>query len=287
MKKIKILVIFLILILCLIISFKYLYNNTSPVFNNTNGKKLPVIMYHHITEKQDRLNKFAITPKQFEDDLIYLKENGFETITTNDLIAYVYNDIPLPEKPIIITFDDGQESFYKYAYPLLKKYNMKAVLAIVGEYTSTYSEIEDHNVDYSYLTWKQINELANSSLVEIANHTYNLHSIDKGRNGCSKKQGESLEEYKSILENDILRLQDEILMYTGYKASTFAYPFGKFSKETKDILKEFKFSAILTCAEVINIIDKSNPEFLYNLGRFNRPNGINTKDFFDKILKDI
>lgn len=286
MKKIKLITIILALVFCISFSFKYLYENTTPVFNVNNGVKLPIIMYHHIIEKQERLNKFAITPKQFENDLKYIKENGFETITTKNLIDYIYDDAPLPEKPIMITFDDGHESFYEYVYPLLKKYNMSAILSVVGNYTDTYSETEDHNVIYSYLTWKQINEMSNSPYVEIANHTYNLHSTDKGRKGCSKKAGESLEQYKKVLEDDILKLQEEILMYTGHKATTFTYPFGKFSKETKPILKEFGFSAILTCAEFVNTIDKNNPEFLYNLGRFNRPHGINTQDFFDKILNE-
>lgn len=287
MKKYKLISILLALILGMFFSFKYLYNNSVPVFNEENGQKLPIIMYHHIIEKQDRLNKFAITPAQFENDLKYLKENGFETITIKELVAHVYDNSPLPEKPIIITFDDGQESFYEYAYPLLKKYNMSAVLSIVGSFTDTYSEIEDHNVIYSYLTWKEINEMSNSPYVEIANHTYNMHSVDKGRKGCSKKAGESLEQYRAVLEEDILKLQNEILMYTGHEAITFTYPFGKFSKETKDILKDFGFSAIFNCAEVVNVIDKSNPDFLYNLGRFNRPHGINSADFFAKIFKDL
>ncbi len=242
-------------------------------------------MYHHIIKNKDRQNKFAISPEQFESDLKYIKEQGFETITTNDLIAYVYEDMPLPEKPIMITFDDGHESFYSYVYPLLKKYDMKAVLSIVGNYTETYSKNEDHNIAYSYLTWKQINEMANSKYVQIGNHTYNLHSTDKGRAGCSKKQGETLEQYKEFLAKDILKLQQDIANFTGYACNTFTYPFGKFSKETKDILKEFGFLAILNCAEVVNTIDKDNPEFLYNLGRFNRPNEISTAEYFQKILK--
>ena len=285
MKKTKTILIFLCLILCLIFSFNYIYKNTKPVFNYEDGKKLPIVMYHHIIENKSRQNKFAISPEQFENDLKYIKEQGFETITTNDLIAYVYEDKPLPEKPIMITFDDGHESFYAYAYPLLKKYDMKAVLSIVGSFTQTYSENEDHNIEYSYLTWKQINEMANTKYVQIANHTYNLHSTDKGRAGCSKKAGETKEQYKQFLEKDILKLQQDIANYTGYTANTFTYPFGRFSNETKEILKEFGFLAILTCSEVVNTIDKDNPEFLYNLGRFNRPNGISTEEFFQKILK--
>ncbi len=282
---INILVIF-ILLLCLFFSFKYLYNNAEPCFNEDNGIKLPVIMYHHISKKQKLLNDFAITPEQFEKDMLYLKEKGYETISVEQLLDYVYNNAPLPEKPVMITFDDGHESFYEYIYPILQKYDLKAILSIVGSFTDTYSENEDHNIDYSYLTWKQINEMADSPYVEIGNHTYDLHSLDKGRKGCSKKSGESVEQYKEFLTKDVLKLQDEILNYTSYNSNIFTYPFGRYSKETKEIIKELGFSVIFTCAEVVNVVDKDNPDFLYNLGRFNRPNGTSSQEFFKKIIEN-
>lgn len=209
----------------------------------------------------------------------------FYQLLIKDLLDYVYNGKPLPEKPIIITFDDGNESFYHYAYPILKQHNMKAVLSIVGSFTDTYSKNEDHNINYSYLTWKQINELSKSSYVEIANHTYNLHNNEKGRQGCLPKANENKEEYKNILEKDIKKLQEDITKYTAKTPTTFTYPFGKFNKDTEKIVKDMGFSAILTCEERINIIDINNKDFLYRLGRFNRPHNITTEEFFKNILK--
>lgn len=274
-----------ILIFSLFFSFNFLYSNAQPCFNEYEEIKLPIIMYHHISEKQKLLNDFVVTPQQFEKDMLYLKENGYETISIKQLLDYVYNGGSLPEKPVIVTFDDGNESFYEYIYPMLKKYDLKAVLSVVGSFTDTYSENEDHNVDYSYLTWKEINEMSDSGYVEIGNHTYDLHSLDKGRKGCSKKTGETLEQYKNFLTKDVLKLQDEILNYTGYNSNIFTYPFGRYSKETKEIIKELGFSAILTCSQVVNTINKNNPDFLYDLGRFNRPNGLSSQEFFKKIIQ--
>ena len=116
--------IFIILLFSLIFSFNYLYNNATPCYNDTsNAIKLPIIMYHHISKSSARLNDFTISPEQFEKDMLYLKENGYETISVNQLLNYVYKNEPLPEKPIMITFDDGHESFYEYIYPMLKQYN--------------------------------------------------------------------------------------------------------------------------------------------------------------------
>lgn len=95
--------------------------------------KVPIIMYHSILKS--RSGDYIIHPSEFESDLKCIKDNGYETITMTDLIEYVYNDKELPEKPIIITFDDGYYDNLGYAVPLLKEYNMKAVISIVGSYT--------------------------------------------------------------------------------------------------------------------------------------------------------
>lgn len=288
MTKIKYFLLFLVFLIIVLISSYTLYNKakTTAVYNAEDGKALPIIMYHQITTTGSKLNKYAITPEQFESDIKYLKEAGFETITITDLLSHVYDNTPIPEKPIILTFDDGYESFYEYIYPLLKEYKMKAVVSIVGSFTDQFSENEDHNLNYSYLTWKQINEMQNSGYVEIQNHTYDLHKIDNGRKGVAKKSGESLETYKEILEADILKLQQQILMYTGFKPNTLTYPFGSFSEETKEIIKEMGFLAILTCAEKLNSISYDT-DWLYSLGRFNRPYNVSTEAFFKKILKNV
>lgn len=282
---IKYIFIFVVLISLCFISFRYLYTKTTPCYSEEDGKALPIIMYHHISSDNTKLNNYVISPKQFEEDMLYIKSKGYEPILIKDLLEYVYQGKPIPEKPIIITFDDGNESFYHYAYPILKQHNMKAVLSIVGSFTDTYSKNEDHNINYSYLTWKQINELSKSSYVEIANHTYNLHNNEKGRQGCLPKANENKEEYKNILEKDIKKLQEDITKYTAKTPTTFTYPFGKFNKDTEKIVKDMGFSAILTCEERINIIDINNKDFLYRLGRFNRPHNITTEEFFKNILK--
>lgn len=280
----KIWIVFIILFIIMCACFRYIYDNTAPVVNMSTKKALPVIMYHHISEKDNLLNKYTISPTELENDLIYLRDNGYTTISIQDLLNYMYDDGMLPDKPILLTFDDGHESFYHYAFPLLKKYDAKAIVSVVGSFTDTYSKNKDHNIDYSYLTWKQIHEMANTKYVEIGNHTYDMHSTENGRKGCDINSGEDLESYKKILVEDVMRVENNILNYTGYKSSVFAYPYGIFSNETKEIIKELGFEVILTCGEVVNYIDKEDDSYLTNLGRFNRASGINTYEFFSKIL---
>ena len=93
---------------------------------------LPIIMYHGLLKEEKRQGQFIISPNLFEQDLRYLQENGYTTVVIADLIAYVQDGKPLPEKPVMLTFDDGYYNNYLYAFPLLKQYNCKMVLSPIG-----------------------------------------------------------------------------------------------------------------------------------------------------------
>ncbi|MCL2488889.1 MAG: polysaccharide deacetylase family protein, partial [Oscillospiraceae bacterium] len=200
-----------------------------------------------------------------------------------DLIAYVGGNGSLPEKPVMITFDDGFLNNITYAVPLLEQYGMRAVIAVVGKYTEDSEASGDRNPSYAYLNWEDIRQLIASDIVEIQNHSYDLHK--KGpRIGADRKKGEAMEDYERILGEDITtyrRLMDE---KTGYTAAAFAYPLGEYSKSSEEVLKKQGFSATMTCREKINTITR-DPDCLFGLGRFNRPGGVSTGKFFERVLK--
>lgn len=244
--------------------------------------EVPIIMYHSILKDSSRSNKYTVTPAVLEEDLKYIKDKGYTTVTIADLISYVYNDTPLPEKPIVLTFDDGHYNNYGYLFPLLEKYDMKAVISIVGSYTDKFTETDEANLNYSYLRWKDIKELMDTGRIEFQNHTYNLHSNTGKRIGTKKIKGETDEHYKSILKDDILKLQQEFEENTHYAPQCFTYPFGEISNSSLDIIKELGFKASLSCEQGINKLTK-NPNSLYLLKRYNRPSYISTYNFFQKI----
>ena len=275
-KLAHILLFLFVLIFIFVLLFSFVFANSEEYI------KVPIIMYHSILKDPARSNKYTITPAVLEEDLKYIKADGYETITISDLISYVYADKPLPPKPIILTFDDGHYNNYGYLYPLLEKYDMKAVISIVGSYTDKFSETNEANLNYSYLRWKDINELISSGRVEFQNHTYNLHDNTHGRIGAKKKKGESDDEYKKILEEDINKLQNEFKENTGYVPTCFTYPFGGISNSSLDIIKELGFKASLSCEEGINKITK-NPNSLYLLKRYNRPSYVSTYNIFKKF----
>ena len=128
-----------------------------------------------------------------------IRDSGYTAVTISDLIAYQEGRKELPQKPIMITFDDGYYNNYSYAFPLLKKYDMKAVISVIGRYTDEYSaSMEKMNNNYSQLTWDQIREMMDSGYVEFANHSYDMHS-DTTRRGVKKKYQEATGEYRMAI----------------------------------------------------------------------------------------
>lgn len=272
-KLLTIITIIILLLSCILIFYNVKAKQTAEI-------SVPIIMYHSILKSKS--GKYIVNPSTLEDDLKFIKNNGYTTITMTDLINYVYSDYELPEKPIIITFDDGHYNNLTYALPLLEKYDMLAVISIVGKYTDTYTESDEANPNYGYLRWKDINDLMKSGRFEFQNHTYELHNITKNRRGCMKMKGESFEAYKTVLSKDLSKLQQEFCINTGYIPNTFTYPFGAISSDSMDIIKELGFKASLSCNEGINLIIK-DPNCLYQLKRYNRPNNLSTACFFNKI----
>lgn len=87
---------------------------------DTDSVKLPVIMYHSLLKDEKLQNDYTVSPTLFENDLKYLTENGYTTVVVKDLTDYVYGKKSLPEKCIMLTFDDGYYNNYYYALSLLE-----------------------------------------------------------------------------------------------------------------------------------------------------------------------
>ena len=229
--------------------------------------KVIIMMYHEV--KPQSTGKLSITPSEFESDLKSIRQNGYTTITMTDLIDYVEGIGKLPEKPIILTFDDGYQNNYLYAYPLLKEYNMKAVISVIASDTDECTKDKEQNIEVSQITWDEINEMMSSSCVEFQNHTYDMHKITSKRVGCKRAKGESLSHYDEVLSSDLMRCQQDFEVNTGFVPNTFTYPFGEVSKESVPILISLGFRATLSCDEGANYITR-DPGVLFGLKRIPR-----------------
>ena len=128
-------------------------------------RSIPVINYHQINP----VDKDALTvpPHVFAAEMKYLHDNGYHTISPDELYAYLTSNTPLPPKPILITFDDGYEDNYTYAYPILKEYNMKATIFLVSDYMDRFDK---------YLTWQQVYEMSANNIY-MGSHTLSHYEL--------------------------------------------------------------------------------------------------------------
>lgn len=128
---------------------------------------VPVLMYHAVSDDLWGYWDLFVSPQTIEEELLYLQENGFDTIWFEDL-----SHIEDYEKPVILTFDDGYDDNYTELFPLLQKYNAKATIFVIPKAIGT-----PHK-----MTAEQIYELSRSGLVSIQSHTYshgNLSTMDE------------------------------------------------------------------------------------------------------------
>ena len=233
---------------------------------------IPILMYHSISKDASGESEYTISQSRFEGDLKWLRDNGYTTIFPSQLAAYVKEGAMLPSKPVIISFDDGFANNYLYAYPLLQKYNMKAVIALIGIESDLSSGDIYRNPEYSNLTWGEVALLSQSGLIEFASHTYDLHSISGGRKGADKKPGESAADYRQVLTSDLVKNQELIESAAGRPPLTFAWPFGAYPPDRSGdpILKDVGFDITFTSYQHTSTVNRGRPESLYGLGRYLR-----------------
>ena len=239
---------------------------------NESGESFIGLMYNQVLKDESRAGKYIITPGELESDLAYLSENGYVSVLPSQLVKIREQGGRLPEKTVVITFDDGYETGLYYVLPLLKKYGMKAVINVVGSYTDEYSENggEGEHLSYSYLTWNEIKTLSDSGYVEIGNHTYDMHSNNGERNGCARKENESDEQYRTVLYEDVARLSDKLQRVTGKRPVAFAYPFGSLYEGSAEIIGSAGISVFMTCCEQPCSMNR-NGRIVIN--RYNRESG--------------
>ena len=242
---------------------------------------VPILMYHSVCDNEKVQSDYRVSPKVFENDMKYLHDKGYMSVFVGDLVGYVYEGMPLPEKPVIITLDDGYLNNLTEVLPILEKYDMCATVSVVRAFTERAVKENDPNPLYAHLTWDDIRSLEDSGRIEIGNHTGAMHEIGE-RRGCMKITGESEERYDEVLTNDLTSLQNALTEKSGLTPIVFTYPFGFVSEESLPVIKKLGFLAALTCYERINYINGSVDQ-LYRLGRFNRRPNMSTEEFMNKI----
>ncbi len=188
---------------------------------------VPILMYHHIADPPPRADAIrrdlSVSPQAFEEQLRYLVKAGYQPITLRHLVMHLEIGQPLPQKPIILTFDDGYRDHYTQAYPLLKEYGFVATFFLVT------GPIDWGDRDY--LTWDQV-ELMRLDGMEIGDHTYDHPDLTTR---CTDH-----------VVWQVMGPKEAIEKHTGQEVRFFCYPAGSYDRRVIDILKSAHFWGAVT-----------------------------------------
>ncbi len=205
---------------------------------------VPILLYHYVEyvkDPGDTIRKsLNIIPAVFDAEVKTLKDAGYTFLTPKDLADVLDDKNNLPERSVILSFDDGYRDFYTDVFPILKKYNVKAIAYIVPNFLN-----KPNNMD----VW-QLKEIVKSGLVEIGAHTMN-HSYLAG---LPKKR----------VEYEVVESKKYLEKVLGIQIVSFAYPYGAFDNQAVDIVKNAGFRTAVTTIHG-NLVMDTNRYFIYRL----------------------
>ena len=215
------------------------------------GKKsIPILYYHAVNDHIEGIEELFVSPIELEKQMAFLKRNDYTVITFDQI-----KDIRNIENPIIITFDDGYEDNYSYAYPVLKKYGFQATIFLCSEF-----------IDKSfYLSTAQIKEMA--TLINFQGHSISHPYLTRLANEeVDKELGES----KKIIES-----------ITAKGVNVFAYPIGDYDQRIMDITKKYYKYAVLNGGGIYTEGDGD-----YEIKRVYIPRNLDIEGFSRKVKGD-
>ena len=256
------------------------YWNAEAIPENELSKRVPVLMYHHLTDGEQ--NSATITPALFREHMQALSDAGYQTVSLAELRAYVYDGAELPDKPVLITFDDGYESNYELAYPVLKEFGMKAAIFVIGSSVGKDTYKDTGEPIHPHFSAEQAQEMTASGLIEIQSHTYDMHQSTTLETGAAREsmralEGETEAQFIEALRSDFSENRALIEDMTGSAPFALAYPMGVYSELTQAIAVESGIEITFTSDQGVNTLVRGLPQSLLALRRFGVHEGVSTQ----------
>ena len=226
---------------------------------------LRVISYHDIRDDvagDYDPDQYAVSTRNLIMQFTWLRENGFQPVSLDDVIAAADNGPPLPDRAVLLTFDDGLSSVYTKVYPLLKLFRYPAVISVVTGWIESDAKVAYGNRELSskdFLNWEQIAEMHASGLVEVASHSQNLHRGVRGNpQGNSLPaavtriyDGDSYEDdlqYRQRVQADLSSSVDIIRERTGRAPRVICWPYGAYNDDIAAVARDLGMHISLTLA---------------------------------------
>ena len=234
---------------------------------------LPVLMYHHFDENVTA--DTVVSPARFREQMTALKNAGYTTVTLAQIVDFVDHGVPLPEKAVLITMDDGYTSNLTVAAPILEELGMCATVFVIGIYEGEKISPNSGNQLYpARLSCEEAVKWVEKGVLDLQSNTYNMQQQKSdgfsGRDGILPMAGEEDAAYRAALFEDTRMFADRRAQY-GIKTRllALAYPYGFFDSAADEILREVGFRVTFTVKEHSNLLRVGDERSLWNMGRLN------------------
>lgn len=211
---------------------------------------IPILMYHDISDCPASTNAYTLSPELFDRQLRALHTAGYGTISFEQLIDYVYFDEELPDKSVILTFDDGYNGVIDYAAPIAEKYGMGLSCAVIGSLVGQNDHFSADDIPAN---------------VEPVSHTFALHDR-YGYDGMIRALSDGTE-YEDVISNDCAEMKTAFGDEFPTVSAVLVYPHGSYSEESERILHSVGYTVTVTCERGIANVCRGKPESLYALPR--------------------
>ncbi len=241
--------------------------------DETVSRDVPVLMWHNLAEESS--GDMTISVDTFRAQIEALHEAGFKTVSLQQLYDYVHFGTELPEKPIVLTFDDGYFSNYEYAFPILQEYDMQATIFAIGVSVGkdTYKDT-DHAMT-PHFGVDEAREMVASGLISVQSHTYDMHQWPPFEDGNAQVRetllpfdGEADADYEAAVEADFAESRELLESITGQPVNALAFPEGAYVTLTQDALRSAGAELTFTTVRAVNTVVKGLPQSLCAMPRF-------------------
>lgn len=191
--------------------------------------RVPILMYHAVsTSPNDATRELSVAPEAFAEQMALIGDLGLTPVKTADLAARWRSGKPLPERPVLITFDDGYEGVHRHALPVLAKHGFPATVFVSTGWLKGPHDMGG-GLD-TMLDWDQVRELAEAD-VEIGGHSHTHPQLDQLPDGR--------------LRSELILCKEIISDQLGTVPASFAYPYGYSSRRVREAVRETGYAQAL------------------------------------------
>jgi len=214
-----------------------------------------VLCYHAIPLKGKENDPYTISQQEFSEQIEYLRTHGYHFVSLQQILDARGGKKNLPDRAILLSFDDAYISYYKFVVPFLTRQEIPSIVAVVGSFVDSHPA----KLVEPVMNWQQIKTVSSNPYVEVVSHSYNLHHAVQYnpvgnvaapanilRFDPQRNRYETENEYRNRLRKDFAQQEKIFIKKLGFKPRAMVWPYGRYTRISEDVAMEFGMQAMFT-----------------------------------------